>query len=106
CSTPKNKQGCVFYQVMNNKKGVTSFSAKNLACELRDFLLKHLDFIESIAEATGRSLQILHPLPQFAASVSHSSDSNRAKVSQPELLRVGSGGVAQVAREHELALQT
>ena len=86
------------------REEVHSFCAKNLAEEWRDFLLKHLDFIESIAEATGRPLEILHPLPQFAASVSHST--NGAQASQPELLIASSGRVAQVAREHELALQT
>ncbi|MGB0386982.1 MAG: hypothetical protein ACPGWR_19375 [Ardenticatenaceae bacterium] len=94
------------YRRLAKKKGVTSFCAKNLAEELRDFLLKHLDFIESIAEATGRPLQILYPLPQFAASVDDSSHSNGAQASQPELMIASSGPVAEVAREHQLALQT
>ena len=78
------------------REEVHSFCAKNLAEEWRDFLLKHLDFIESIADATGSPLKILQPLPQLAA-VSHSS--NGAGASPPEML------TRQVAREHELALQ-
>lgn len=85
------------YSRLANKKGVSSFSAKNLACDLRDFLLKHLDFIESIAQATGRSLEILDPLPQLTVKMSHST--NGAGASPPEMLR------RQVVREHELALQ-
>jgi hypothetical protein len=43
------------------QQGSHSFSKKILAPDLRDFLLKHLGFIEHIAKAKGHSLQILSP---------------------------------------------
>jgi hypothetical protein len=45
------------------RRGVESFSKELLAEELRDFLLKHLDFIKHIAKVTNKPLQIIEPVP-------------------------------------------
>jgi hypothetical protein len=45
-------------------EGVNSFTKELLAQELRDFLLKHLDFIKHIGQAVNKPLQILAPVPQ------------------------------------------
>lgn len=47
-------------------EGVNSFTKELLAEELRNFLLKHLDFIKHIAQAVNKPLQILDPVPQLA----------------------------------------
>jgi len=57
--------------------GIHSFSKELLAKELRDFLVKHLDFIKHIAEVTGKLLQILEPAPR--ASVAQSTNGTEPK---------------------------
>jgi len=44
-------------------QGVHSFS-QQLAPDLRDFFLEHLDFIQRMIQASGEQLQILLPPPQ------------------------------------------
>ena len=44
------------------RRGIEGFSKQRLAKELRDFLLKHLDFIKHIAEVTNQPLEILEPV--------------------------------------------
>ena len=48
-------------EVLAKRQGVNSF-CKDLAPDLRDFLLEHLDFIERMIQASGKTLQIL-PAP-------------------------------------------
>lgn len=57
------------------REGIESFSRELLAKELRDFLLKHLDFIIHIAQVTKKPLQILEPVPILAPS-SNGTDEN------------------------------
>jgi hypothetical protein len=69
------------------QQGVHSFCKKILAPDLRDFLLKHLGFIEHIAKAKGHSLQILPPalitpLPQPSNGTEPKSERRRTKVAK------------------------
>ena len=70
------------------RQGVHSF-CKELAPDLRDFLLEHLDFIERMIEASGETLEVL-PAP-----VSLLPPSSLANGRKPSL-----------ARQQELALPT
>ena len=45
-------------------EGVDSFTKEQLAEELRDFLLQHLDFIKHIAQAVNKPRHIIEPVPQ------------------------------------------
>ena len=57
------------------RDGIESFSKERLAKELRDFLLKHLDFIKHIAQVTKKPLLILEPVPLLEPS-SNGADEN------------------------------
>ena len=48
-------------EILAQRRGVHSF-CKDLAPDLRDFLVEHLDFIERMIEASGETLQVL-PAP-------------------------------------------
>ncbi|MGB0385821.1 MAG: hypothetical protein ACPGWR_13455 [Ardenticatenaceae bacterium] len=58
---------------------IHSFSKELLAEELRDFLLKHLDFIKHIAQVTNKPLQIIEPVPILAESNGQSGQRVRTK---------------------------
>ena len=76
------------------QKGVHSF-CKELAPDLRDFLLEHLDFIERMIEASGETLEVL-PAP-----VTLLSPSSLANGRKPSLARKDAR-----AAQQELALPT
>ena len=57
------------------REGIESFSCELLAKELRDFLLKHLDFIIHIAQVIKKPLLILEPVPILPPS-SNGTDEN------------------------------
>lgn len=57
------------------REGIESFSEELLAEELRDFLLKHIDFIKHIAQVIKKPLLILEPVPISAPS-SNGTDEN------------------------------
>ena len=65
-------------QVDPKKAGVLSFKKELLALPLRDFLLKHLDLIKHIADATKNPLQIEQP----ASLIEHSANGTIASVRQ------------------------
>lgn len=50
-------------ETLATSQGVHSFS-KELAPDLRDFFLEHLDFIQRMVQASGEQLEILLPPPQ------------------------------------------
>ncbi|MGB0387681.1 MAG: hypothetical protein ACPGWR_22925 [Ardenticatenaceae bacterium] len=64
-------------EVDAKKEGVLSFRKDLLALPLRDFLLKHLDLIKHIAQATRNPLQILEPTPT-PSQMSHSPNGTQA----------------------------
>lgn len=66
------------------QREVESFSKDVLAEELRDFLLKHLDFIKHIAEVTGKSLQILEPAPRASAAQSTNGTDPKSPTLNPQ----------------------
>ena len=71
------------------RQGVNSF-CKDLAPDLRDFLLEHLDFIERMIQASGETLQILPapvtPLPQSENGQKPSPARKHALASQQQLV--------------------
>jgi len=70
------------------QKGVHSF-CQNLAPDLRNFLVEHLDFIERMIQASGETLQVLpapvSPLPQSENGRQQKKARKRAATSQQEL---------------------
>ncbi|MGB0383709.1 MAG: hypothetical protein ACPGWR_02710 [Ardenticatenaceae bacterium] len=77
-------------EVLAKRQGVHSF-CKDLAPDLRDFLLEHMDFIERMIQASGKTLQILPapvtPLPRNDHNGQKPSAAPKpAPTSQQELL--------------------
>ncbi len=83
------------------QEGVESFSKQLLADKLRDFLLKHLDFIKHIAEATKKPLHIFEPIS--ALEPSNGTEPKEAKPS--EVRRVRPVRPIEDARESQVVLQ-
>jgi len=81
-------------EVLAQRRGVHSF-CKDLAPDLRDFLLDHLDFIERMMQASGETLQVL---PAPVSLLPQSPLANRRK---PSLARKHA-----VTSQQELALPT
>lgn len=74
---------------------VESFSKQLLADKLRDFLLKHLDFIKHIAKARKKPLHIFEPTPQL-----QQSNGTEPKPSEMRPVRP-----IKIARESRVVLQ-
>ena len=66
-------------------EGFNSFTKELLAEALRNFLLEHLDFIQHIAEAVRRPLQILDPQSQPAPLSSNGTGRLPLSLPQPQL---------------------